>query len=82
MRSGEFRIRRLKAKDHGFEYTTFQVVGYLNGQRVRKKFKSREEADGEKNRLEVEVTNGDSGTRAINTRLTGAQVSCNFAQQC
>jgi hypothetical protein len=77
MKSGEFRVRRIRAKDHGFAYSTFQVVGYLHGQRIRKEFKSREEADGEKNRLEVEAANADSGTsgtRAINTRLTAAEV--------
>lgn len=75
MKHGEFRIRSIKAKDHGFVYQTFQVVGYLNGERVRRKFKSREAAVGEVSRLEVEAANAASGTRAVNTRLTVAQVA-------
>ena len=75
MKSGGFRIRLVKAKDHGFVYQTFQVVGYLAGARIRKKFKSREAALGELHRLEVEATNAVSDTRAINTRLTVRQIS-------
>jgi len=39
MKNGEFRIRRITATDHGCEYVTHQLVGYLNGERIRKKFK-------------------------------------------
>jgi hypothetical protein len=69
MKSGEFRVRRVKAKDHGLNTRLSKLLV----QRIRKKFKRREEADGEKNRLEVEAANADSGIRAINTRLTAAQ---------
>jgi len=71
---GEFRIRRVQANDHGFSYSTFQVVGYLNGERVRKKFKSRQEALGELNRLQVQAVNEDGLIRTTNTRLDGTQV--------
>ncbi|MGH7946132.1 MAG: hypothetical protein ACREF9_14135 [Opitutaceae bacterium] len=56
-KTGGFQIRQIRANDHGFKYTTFQVVGYLSGERVHKKFKSREEALGEFNRLEVLAAN-------------------------
>ena len=75
MKHGEFVIRRLTLKDHGFSYSTFQVVGYLNGERIRRKFKTREEAIGEKTRLEVAAANGAGGIRAVNTRLTIEQVA-------
>ncbi|HVS52900.1 MAG TPA: hypothetical protein VHD62_11155 [Opitutaceae bacterium] len=74
-RNGQFRIRRLMVRDHGFRYATFQIIGYLDGERIRKKFKSRDEAIGERNRLAVLAANTDSGTRAINTRLTVGQVA-------
>lgn len=67
-------IKRAKLTEKGFTYETFRLTGWHNGERVRKQFKSREEADGEKNRLEVEAANAESGTRAVNTRLTAAQV--------
>ncbi len=75
VKHGGFRIRAIKARDHGISYQTFQVVGYLNGERVRRKFKSREAAFGEVSRLEVEAANAASGTRAVNTRLSVAQVA-------
>ena len=73
-KNGEFRIRQIQTTDHGFKYSTFQVVGYLNGERIRKKFKSREDALGELNRLEVQAANSDGLIRPINTRLDAVQV--------
>ncbi len=73
-KNGAFRIRRLTVSEHGFRYSTYQVVGYLSGQRVRKKFKSRDEALGELNRLEVRAANVDE-IRAVNTRLSGDQLA-------
>jgi hypothetical protein len=70
-----FRIRQITVSDHGYRYATFQVVGSLNGQRIRKKFKRRELALGEKTRLEVLAANTESEIRAVNTRLTPAQLS-------
>ena len=70
-----FRIRKIVARDHGVSYQTFQVVGYLNGERVRKKFKSRPEALAELNRLGVQAANSDGNeVLPVNTRLTLAQV--------
>jgi hypothetical protein len=75
MKNGGFRIRPLKAKERGFTYETFQVIGYLSGERVRKRFKSRELALGEKNRLEVLAANRDGGIQAVNTRLSREQIA-------
>lgn len=54
--SGRFTVRPVKSKARGFAYETFQVSGWLNGQRVRRNLKDREKALGEKNRLEVECS--------------------------
>ena len=74
MKNGDFSIRRLKLSEHGFDYETWQLIGYLNGERVRKRFKSREEALGEKNRLEVAAANAGEIV-ARNTRLSAAQLA-------
>lgn len=42
---------------------------------LRRQFKSREQAEGEKNRLEIEGANGEGLIRAVNTRLTDAQLA-------
>lgn len=75
MKSGGFSIRSIWAKEHGWRYKTFQLVGYLDGRRVRKRFKSRELALGEKNRLEVAAANNDGAIKTVTTRLTGAQLA-------
>lgn len=75
MKSGEFTVRRIWAKEHGFRYQTFQVVGYLDGSRVRKRFRSRAEALGEKNRLDVAAANHDGTMKTVTTRLTGGQLA-------
>ena len=69
-----FRIREFRAKEHGYEYAAFEVRGVLNGERVRRRFRNRDEAIGEQNRLEVLAANGDGSIRAINTRLNIAQI--------
>lgn len=74
MKAGGFRIRPFKAMEHGKVRRGFQVVGYLDGERIRKRCRSREEALGEKNRLEVRAANADH-VRAVNTRLTGQQLA-------
>lgn len=74
MKNGDFVIRPIRVRDHGFDYVTHQVVGYLNGQRVRRKFKTRDGALGELNRLQVEAANGAGAVRAVNTRLTQEQI--------
>lgn len=75
MKNGGFKVRRIVAKEHGRTYTTFQVVGYLAGERVRKRFTSHELAAGEKNRLDVLAANQAGGFRASSTRLTHEQLA-------
>jgi len=75
MNSASFAIRRINAREHGCRYQTFQLVGYLDGHRVRKRFKSRAEALGEKNRLEVAVANRDGAIKTVTTRLTSTQLA-------
>ena len=67
--SGRFTVKAVKASSNGFAYRTFLVSGWLNERRVRKHFKSRDEALGEKNALEVEAANIGGELRARNTRL-------------
>jgi integrase len=74
-KSGRFTIKAVKVTCHGFTYETFLLSGWLNGRRVRKHFKSREEALGEKNALEVESANAGGEIRARNTRLSASQLA-------
>lgn len=74
-RSGRFTITATRASSHGFTYDTFLLSGWLNGRRIRRQFKSREEAIGEKNALEVEAANMGGEVRARNTRLSAAQLA-------
>jgi hypothetical protein len=73
--SGRFQVRPVKAKGHGFTYDTFLLSGWLNGRRIRRHFKNREEALGEKNALEVEAANVGGDIRARNTRLGVGQLA-------
>lgn len=74
VRNGEFRIREMVAKERGRRYVRYQLVGYLNGERVRKRFESHDEAIGEKRRLEVLAANTGE-IRAANTRLSHEQLA-------
>ena len=74
-KSGRFTIKAVKVTCHGFTYETFLLSGWLNGRRIRKHFKSREEALGEKNALEVEAANVGGEIRARNTRLSAGQLA-------
>jgi hypothetical protein len=51
--SSGFTIKQVRLTEKGFRYDTDRLTGWLNGQRIRKQFKSREETDGELNRLIV-----------------------------
>ena len=53
-----FKIKRTLVRSKGYEYSTFRLSGWLNGQRVRKNLKSEEEAEGEEARLEIKATDG------------------------
>ncbi len=73
---GEFRIRRMKAREHGTEYFTFQLVGIdESGRRIRLRFKERARAEAEKLRREIRAANRAAIVQPINTRLTEEQVS-------
>lgn len=71
-----FKIKAVTVRNGEFTYRTHKLTGWKpDGTRVRLNFKSRQDAEGERNRLEVEAANANSGTRAITTRLTAAQVA-------
>lgn len=69
-----FEIKRVTLNEKGFIYVTFRLTGWLDGVRIRRQFKSYEEAVGERNRLEVQAANTEEEIRAVNTRLSVAQV--------
>ena len=58
-------IKKAKFCEKGFTYETFRLVGWHQGTRVRRQFKSRAEAEVEKNRLEVEAANAVGAVRPI-----------------
>jgi len=70
-----FVIKRVNLTEKGVTYDTFRFNGWLNGQRIRRQFKSHEEALGEKNRLEVQAANAEGSIHTVNTRLTEAEVA-------
>lgn len=72
--SAGFEIKPVRLNQKGFTYETFRLTGWLNGRRVRKQFKSRDEAQGEKLRLEVEAANTSGQVRTVVTRLNDEQV--------
>ena len=53
----------------------FRVAGWLDGKRVRKNFKTRAEAEAEKQILEVQSAQGETGIRTAITRLTEQQIT-------
>src|SRR5436305_13035250 len=54
--------------------TSWRVVGWLHGERVRKNFKTRAEAAAEKATLEVRAAQTEQGMRTVATTLTAAEV--------
>lgn len=50
-----FTLRPVTVTEHGFTYETFALSGWMNGKRIRRQFSNREEAFGEKSRLEVQA---------------------------
>jgi integrase len=54
--------------------TSWRVDGRLNGLRIRKNFKTREEAGAEKAALEAKAAQSDTGLRTTLTRLTDEQL--------
>ncbi|WP_438481364.1 hypothetical protein [Oleiharenicola lentus] len=88
MRNGHFTIKRenvfipqrvdtrcgVKITTGPFEYWTYRLTGWLRGRRIRKQFKSIEEAEGAKNRYEVAAANVRDDVRAVATRLDAKQI--------
>src|ERR1017187_4464524 len=62
-----FAVRRFGNRNG---VTSWRVSGWLHGVRIRKNFKSKEEAAGEKASLEIKAKQDTSGLRSITTRLT------------
>jgi hypothetical protein len=58
-----------------YTYDGWAMRGWLNGQRVRKQFKTHSEALTAKSRLEVDAANADGAIRAVNTRLSPGQLA-------
>jgi integrase len=54
--------------------TSYRVIGWLHGERVRKNFKTREEASAEKAALEIQSLQATHGMRAVPTTLAIEQV--------
>ena len=52
----------------------FRVSGWLDGKRIRKNFPTRPEADAERQVLEVQRAQGETGIRTAITRLTPEQI--------
>lgn len=75
LKSDRFVIKPIIATSNGFSYETFLLSGRIDGKRVRKHFKSRDEALGEKNSLEVEAANVGGEFRARHTRLSSEQLA-------
>lgn len=69
------KIKRASVTEHGFTYETFRLTGWINGARIRRQFKTREEAEGERDTLEVSGSNTAGPLiRRLSTRLSEAQV--------
>ncbi|MES2923885.1 MAG: hypothetical protein V4819_20190 [Verrucomicrobiota bacterium] len=64
------------ATEHGYLVKFFAIDGYApDGRRIRKRFKTRDEADGELAILRVSVTNEKTALHSVTTRLSSLQVS-------
>ena len=84
-KNGGFTVRQVTVKElksvsgqnekRTFAYSTFRLTGWLDGQRIRKQFLSRDEALGEKQALEIRAANLNGDIRARNTRLTIEQLA-------
>ena len=54
--------------------TSWRVDGRIHGLRIRKNFKTRQEAGAEKAALDIKAVQADSGVRSTTTRLTDEQL--------
>ena len=66
-----FSVSRFKNRNGVF---SFRVDGYLNGNRIRRNFKTREEAAAEQAALTIKALQLASNLRSVSTSLTEDQV--------
>jgi hypothetical protein len=71
MNQTEFAVSRFQNRNG---VTSWRVTGWLHGVRIRKNFKSKEEAADEKAALELKALQFASGVRAATTFLTDEQL--------
>ena len=71
MNQPSFAVSRFKNRNGVF---SFRVDGRLNGVRIRRNFKTQEEAAAEKGALEIKTEQAAAGLNSIVTRLTHEQV--------
>jgi hypothetical protein len=74
-KNARFKVREITVTQHGATYQTFELYGWLNGKMVRRRFKSRAEALGQKNLLEVEAASEPCEMTVRQTRLSSAQLA-------
>ena len=67
-----FSVSRFKNRNGVF---SFRVDGYLNGNRIRRNFKTREEAAAEQAALTIKALQLASNLRSVSTSLTEDQVT-------
>jgi integrase len=70
MKQPEFTIRRFNNRNGA---TSWRVIGYIHGERIRRNFKTREEAAAEKAALETKRVQIASGHRALLSSLSDEQ---------
>jgi hypothetical protein len=68
-------VKQVTQREHGTEYQTWLVDGYVNGKRIRIRCKSEDEALMRKSEEETKAINAERSSRFIQTRLTAAQLS-------
>ena len=71
MKHSEFAIGRFENRNG---VISWRVTGWLHGERVRRNFKTREEAAAEKATLEIQAEEAASGLSRVATSLTLEQV--------
>ncbi len=69
------KIKELMVTERGYRYRTFLVEGKgQHGERIRKKFKDRNDALAFKNETEIEIENSDLKVRRTITRLSNESI--------
>ncbi|MBI2512498.1 MAG: site-specific integrase [Opitutae bacterium] len=71
MNQTEFTVARFENRNGT---TSWRVSGWLHGLRIRRNFKTREEAAAEKSALEIKALQAASGLRSVATALTEEQI--------